>query len=141
VTLTTSPVALTDGLTLLAAPLRRLRVPVDDLAMMLSIALRFIPTIMIEAQAIIKAQTARGAQFSFGPLTKRLRAWTVILVPLLVQLFRRADVLALAMEARCYTGVGRSRLRVLRLTRADWLVLICVGALLAGLVVAKIFVR
>jgi len=141
VTLTTSPVALTDGLTLLAAPLRRLRVPVDDLAMMLSIALRFIPTIMDEAQTIIKAQTARGAQFSSGPLIQRLRAWTVILIPLLVQLFRRADTLALAMEARCYTGIGRTRLRVLRMQAGDGAAVVASVLVLAALVAAKILVR
>ncbi len=132
VTLTTSPVTLTDGMTALLKPLRRLRVPVDDLAMMLSIALRFIPTIFAEAQVIIKAQTMRGAHFATGSLWKRLRAWAVILVPLLVQLFRRADTLALAMEARCYTGIGRTRLRRLKMRGGDWIalgmaLLACVG--------------
>ncbi len=140
VTLTTSPVALTDGLTLIASPLRRLRVPVDDLAMMLSIALRFIPTIMTEAQTIIKAQTARGAQFSSGPLIKRLRAWTVILIPLLVQLFRRADTLALAMESRCYTGVGRTRLRVLKLQASDVAAIALTASATAALIAARVLV-
>ncbi|MCL2526475.1 MAG: energy-coupling factor transporter ATPase, partial [Coriobacteriia bacterium] len=102
VTLTTSPVALTDGLTLLMRPLRRLRVPIDDIAMMLSIALRFIPTIMEEAMTIVRAQTARGAPFNEGKILTRLKAWVPVIIPLLVQLFRRADTLALAMEARCY---------------------------------------
>jgi len=141
VTLTTSPVALTDGLTLLAGPLRRLKVPVDDLAMMLSIALRFIPTIMTEAQTIIKAQTARGAQFSSGPLLKRLRAWTVILIPLLIQLFRRADTLALAMETRCYTGIGRTRLRVLKLRAGDVAAMAGAVVVLAGLITARVLIR
>ncbi|MCL2882661.1 MAG: energy-coupling factor transporter transmembrane protein EcfT [Coriobacteriia bacterium] len=141
VTLTTSPVALTDGLTLLAGPLRRLKVPVDDLAMMLSIALRFIPTIMTEAQTIIKAQTARGAQFNSGPLLKRLRAWTVILIPLLIQLFRRADTLALAMEARCYTGVGRTRLRILKLRAGDTATMAGAVLVLAGLITARVLIR
>jgi len=141
VTLTTSPVALTDGLTLLAAPLRRLKVPVDDLAMMLSIALRFIPTIMTEAQTIIKAQTARGAQFSSGPLTKRLRAWTVILIPLLIQLFRRADTLALAMESRCYTGIGRTRLRVLKMRARDGVAIAITVLLLGALITTRIILR
>jgi energy-coupling factor transport system permease protein len=123
VTLTTSPVALTDGLTLLMRPLRRLRVPVDDIAMMLSIALRFIPTIAAEATTIIKAQTSRGARFNQGSLLVRLRAWIPVIIPLLVQLFRRADTLAFAMEARCYTGIGRTRLRVLQLQTSDWLAL------------------
>ena len=141
VTLTTSPVALTDGLTLLAGPLRRLKVPVDDLAMMLSIALRFIPTIMTEAQTIIKAQTARGAQFNSGPLTKRLRAWTVILIPLLIQLFRRADTLALAMESRCYTGIGRTRLRVLKMQAGDGAAIAVTALLLAALIALRIILR
>jgi len=141
VTLTTSPVALTDGLTLLAGPLRRLKAPVDDLAMMLSIALRFIPTIMTEAQTIIKAQTARGAQFNSGPLIKRLRAWTVILIPLLIQLFRRADTLALAMESRCYTGVGRTRLRILKLRAGDGVTIAAAVLLLAVLITARILIR
>ncbi|MDR1775558.1 MAG: energy-coupling factor transporter transmembrane protein EcfT [Actinomycetes bacterium] len=128
VTLTTSPVALTDGLTAMMRPLRTLRVPVDDIAMMLSIALRFIPTISQEAQIIIKAQTARGANFSTGSLFARLRAWTVVLVPLLVQLFRRADTLALAMESRCYTGQGRTRLRVLTMRTGDWATLVVIVA-------------
>ena len=141
VTLTTSPVTLCDGLTLLAAPLRRLRAPVDDLAMMLSIALRFIPTIMTEAQTIIKAQTARGAQFSSGPLTRRLKAWTVILIPLLVQLFRRADTLALAMESRCYTGVGRTRLRILEIRAADVATIAVTAGALIMLIVIRILLR
>jgi energy-coupling factor transport system ATP-binding protein len=124
VTLTTSPVRLTDGITALLAPMRRIKLPVDDLAMMLSIALRFIPTIFEEAQVIIKAQTMRGAHFNTGSLWKRLRAWIVILVPLLVQLFRRAETLALAMEARCYTGVGRTRLRQLKMRKGDWVALL-----------------
>ncbi|MCL2605887.1 MAG: energy-coupling factor transporter ATPase [Coriobacteriia bacterium] len=123
VTFTTSPVALTDGLTLLMKPLRALRVPTDDIAMMLSIALRFIPTIMEEAMTIVKAQTARGAPFSNGSILTRLKAWIPVIIPLLVQLFRRADTLALAMEARCYVAGSdapvRTRLRTLKLQALD----------------------
>lgn len=132
VTLTTSPVALSDGLTLLMKPLRKLKVPVDDLAIILSIALRYIPTILEEALNIVKAQTARGASFSEGNMFSRLKAWIPVIVPLLIQLFRRADTLALAMEARCYVtsseaGSGkypvRTRLRTLRLQRLDFLMI------------------
>jgi len=122
-TLTTSPVALTDALSSVMAPLRHLRVPVDDAAMMFSIALRFVPTTAEEAEKIIVAQTARGAAFDEGGLVKRTRAWIPVLVPLFVNLFRRADDLAIAMESRCYTGVGRTRLRELRMRTADWAVL------------------
>jgi len=112
--LTTSPVALTDAITSILSPLRAVRVPVDDIALVFSIALRFIPTIADEAERIVLAQTARGAQFNSGGLLVRIKAWIPVLVPLLVQLFRRADNLALAMESRCYTGVGRTRLRELQ---------------------------
>ena len=117
--LTTSPVALTDAITSILSPLRVLRVPVDDIALVFSIALRFIPTIADEAERIVMAQTARGAQFSSGGLITRIKAWIPVLVPLLVQLFRRADNLALAMESRCYTGVGRTRLRELTWQGSD----------------------
>lgn len=130
VTLTTSPVALTDGLAGLMRPLGRLRVPVDDIAMMLSIALRFIPTTAEEAEKVIVAQTARGARFDSGGPVKRARAWIPVLVPLFVNLFRRADDLAIAMESRCYRGEGRTRLRESRMGISD------VIAIAAGLLVA-----
>lgn len=136
VTLTTSPVALTDALALLMRPLRVVRVPVDDFAMMLSIALRFMPTTAEEAERIIVAQTARGARFDQGGLTTRARAWIPVLVPLFVNLFRRADSLALAMDARCYTGEGRTRLREPRMRTADWLWL--GGGIVVGLAVAVV---
>ncbi len=120
VTLTTSPVALTDALTRLMAPLRIVRVPVDDVAMMLSIALRFMPITAEEAERIVVAQTARGARFDEGGLVTRARAWIPVLVPLFVNLFRRADTLALAMEARCYRGTGRTRLRESVMHAVDW---------------------
>jgi len=132
VTLTTSPVALTDGLTLLMKPLRKIRVPIDDIAMMLSIALRFIPTIMEEAMTIVRAQTARAAPFNSGKMLARLKAWIPVIIPLLVQLFRRADTLALAMEARCYMvsadiAAGkqpvRTRLRSLKMKKSDYLII------------------
>lgn len=123
VTLTTSPVALTDALSSLMRPLGKVRFPVDDVAMMLSIALRFIPITAEEAERVVVAQTARGARFDEGGLVQRAKAWIPVLVPLFVRLFRRADDLAVAMESRCYTGRGRTRLRELKMVRADWLVL------------------
>jgi energy-coupling factor transport system permease protein len=124
VTLTTSPVALTDALSRLMRPLRFVRVPVDDVAMMFSIALRFIPTTAEEADKIVVAQTARGARFDEGGLVRRAKAWVPVLVPLFVNLFRRADDLAIAMESRCYTGVGRTRLHVQRMQVSDWVALV-----------------
>ena len=124
VTLTTSPVALTDALSQLMRPLKFVGVPVEDVATMFSIALRFIPTTAEEAEKIIVAQTARGAQFDEGGLVRRARAWVPVLVPLFVNLFRRADDLAIAMESRCYTGVGRTRLHVQRMCASDWVALL-----------------
>ena len=122
-TLTTPPVALTDALARLMRPLRVVHVPVDDIATMFSIALRFIPTTAEEAEKIVVAQTARGAVFDEGGPIRRARAWVPVLVPLLVNLFRRADDLAVAMESRCYTGVGRTRLHEPRMRAIDWAVL------------------
>ena len=133
-TLTTSPVALTDALTRIMAPLRVVRVPTEDIAMMFSIALRFIPTTAEEAEKIVVAQTARGAVFDAGGPIRRARAWIPVLVPLFVNLFRRADDLALAMESRCYTGSGRTRLHALTMRQTDWVVLVA-GVTLAGLAV------
>lgn len=124
VTLTTSPVALTDALARLMRPLARVRVPVDDIAMMLSIALRFIPTTAEEAEKIVVAQTTRGARFDTGGPLRRAKAWTPVLIPLFVRLFRRADDLAIAMESRCYRGEGRTRLHESRMATADWVVLV-----------------
>lgn len=124
VTLTTSPVALTDALSLIMRPLRAVRFPADDVAMMLSIAMRFVPTSAEEAERIVVAQTARGARFEEGGPIRRARAWVPVLVPLFVRLFRRADDLAVAMESRAYTGVGRTRLRDPRMSSTDWIVLV-----------------
>jgi energy-coupling factor transport system permease protein len=124
ITLTTSPVALTDALSQLMRPLRYLAVPVDDAAMMFSIALHFIPTTAEEAEKIVVAQTARGARFDDRGPVRRARAWVPVLVPLFVNLFRRADDLAIAMETRCYTGRGRSRLHERTMRPTDWAVLL-----------------
>jgi energy-coupling factor transport system permease protein len=131
-TLTTPPIALTDGLTWLGRPLRRLRVPTDELALMVTIALRFIPTLLVEVDTIMRAQQARGADFRSGGLMTRARALVPVLVPLFVLSFRRADDLALAMEARCYTpGVARTRLHPLRARRADAVFLAGTAAVIA----------
>lgn len=123
-TLTTSPVTLSDGLEQLLSPLKRLHFPVHELAMMMTIALRFIPTLMEESEKIMKAQMARGADFESGNLIARAKAMVPLLVPLFVSAFRRAGDLAMAMEARCYHGgEGRTRLRTMRCTKEDWIAL------------------
>lgn len=128
VTLTTSPVDLTDGLERLMKPLEVVRFPVGDVAMMLTIALRFIPTTAEEAEKIIVAQSARGARFDSGGPVARARAYVPVLVPLFVSLFRRADELAIAMESRCYRGgTGRTKYRQSRFGARDSVVLL-VGA-------------
>lgn len=135
-TLTTSPVALTGGIERALAPLARVRVPVGELAMTLTIALRFIPTTVEEAERIVTAQQARGAAFDRGGPIARARAYVPVLVPLFYQLFRRADALATAMEARCYHGTeGRTRLHEHRMTASDWTVL---GVVATALVIAGI---
>ena len=132
-TLTTSPVALSDGIELLLKPLKIIRFPAHELAMMMTIALRFIPTLIEEADKIMKAQMARGADFESGNLLKRAKAMIPLLVPLFVSAFRRAGDLAMAMEARCYHGgEGRTRLRVLRYTRCDLWALLATAAVLAA---------
>jgi energy-coupling factor transport system permease protein len=130
-TLTTSPVQLSSGLERVMAPLKLVRVPVGDLAMTLTIALRFIPTTAEEAESIVMAQQARGAVFDKGGPIARARAYAPVLVPLFFQLFRRADALATAMEARCYRGTeGRTRMREDRMGPVDWVVMLGVGAAL-----------
>jgi len=122
VTLTTSPLTLTDGLEKLMKPLSVVGFPAHELAMMMTIALRFIPTLVEETEKIMKAQMARGADFNSGNLVKRAKAMLPVLIPLFVSAFRRADDLALAMEARCYRGGrGRTRLKQLAFSRYDLL--------------------
>lgn len=119
-TLTTSPMQITDGLERLLSPLKAIRFPAGEIALMMSIALRFIPTLMEETDRIMKAQTARGAAFDSGGLLARARGMVPILVPLFVSAFKRADELALAMEARCFNGGnGRTRMKVLKLAPRD----------------------
>ncbi len=119
-TFTTSPMALTDGMERLLRPFRRIGVPGHELAMMMSIALRFIPTLLEETERIMKAQMARGASFQEGNILRRARALLPVLVPLFLSAFRRADELALAMEARAYRGgEGRTRMKELRFASRD----------------------
>lgn len=119
-TYTTTPIALTDGIEKLLKPFNRIGVPVHEIAMMMAIALRFIPTILEETEKIIKAQSARGADFDTGNLMQRAKSFIPVLVPLFISAFRRADDLATAMEARCYRGsVGRTRMKQLTFTKAD----------------------
>ena len=136
-TLTTSPVALSDGIEILLTPLKKIRFPAHELAMMMTIALRFIPTLLEETDKIMKAQMDRGADFESGNLISRAKAMVPLLVPLFVSAFRRAGDLAMAMESRCYHGgEGRTRLRVLKITRNDWIA--CgVVALLLGLIILE----
>ncbi len=120
-TYTTSPIQLTDGLESLLAPLKRFHAPVHELSMMMSIALRFIPTLIEETDKIMSAQKARGADFESGNLMRRAKALIPILVPLFISAFRRADELATAMECRLYRGdVGRTRMRQLQITKTDY---------------------
>lgn len=130
-TLTTSPVALSDGLELLLTPLKKLHFPAHELAMMMTIALRFIPLLIEETEKIMNAQKARGALLDSGTLTQRVKALVPVLIPLFISAFRRADELATAMECRCYHGgEGRTRLKTLRLTAKDWLLsAVCVAVL------------
>ena len=135
-TYTTSPLQLTDGLEQLLNPLKKLHVPVHELSMMMSIALRFIPTLIEETDKIMNAQKARGAEFDTGNLIQKAKAMLPLLVPLFISAFRRADELATAMESRCYHGgEGRTKLKVLTMERRDWITLI-VGLLLMALVIA-----
>lgn len=119
-TLTTSPLQLTDGIEKLLKPFRVIKVPSYEIAMMMTIAIRFIPTLAEETDKIIKAQTARGADFASGNIIRRAKAIVPIIVPLFVSAFRRADELATAMEARCYNGgEGRTRMKESRMTKID----------------------
>ena len=134
-TYTTSPIRLTDGLESLLGPLKRLRVPVHELAMMMAIALRFIPTLIEETDKIMSAQKARGADFDSGNIFQKAKALVPILVPLFISAFRRADELATAMECRCYHGgEGRTKLHVLKYQRRDYVAL-AGGAVILALVV------
>ncbi|MBR6219649.1 MAG: energy-coupling factor transporter transmembrane protein EcfT [Clostridia bacterium] len=134
-TLTTSPIALTDGLESLFRPLEAIHFPAHEIAMMMSIALRFIPTLMDEADKIMKAQKARGANFETGSVLARAKAMVPLLVPLFVGAFRRAEELALAMDARCYRGgKGRTRMKQLKYGTIDLLAGLALLLLLAAVI-------
>lgn len=139
-TYTTSPIALTDGLEILFGPLKRLHVPVHEMAMMMSMALRFIPTLIEETDKIMSAQKARGADFETGKLTDRAKALLPLLVPLFVSAFRRADELAVAMESRCYHGgEGRTRMKQLRMHGRDAGALAAGAGVLAAVIAMNVF--
>ena len=139
-TYTTSPISLTDGLESLLSPLKAIRLPVHELAMMMCIALRFIPTLIEETDKIMSAQKARGADFETGGLIQKVKALVPILVPLFISAFRRADELATAMECRCYQGgEGRSKMKILRFHRSDYLTLLLGICLTTGVIVLASF--
>lgn len=139
-TLTTTPVALTDGIESLLTPLKWIRFPVHELALIMSIALRFIPTLIDETNRIISAQKARGANFETGGLIKRAKAMIPVLVPLLVSAFRRAEDLGDAMDARCYSGSkGRTKYKKLTFGWRDVVGLILLAGLITGVVFLNIY--
>ena len=139
-TYTTSPIALTDGMESLLGPLKKLRLPVHELAMMMCIALRFIPTLIEETDKIMAAQKARGADFESGKLLDRVKALVPILVPLFISAFRRADELATAMECRCYQGGdGRSKMKLLRYKSWDLWAFLIAAVVVAGVSLLRSF--
>lgn len=139
-TLTTSPIALTDGIEKLLSPGKKIGLPAHELAMMMTIALRFIPTLLEETDKIMKAQMARGADFESGNIIRRAKALVPIIVPLFVSAFRRAEELAMAMEARCYRGdIGRTRMKQLKFGWRDTVATL-VFIVFTGSIVASRFV-
>ena len=139
-TLTTTPVSLTDGIESLLKPLTFIKVPVHELALIMSIALRFIPILIDETNRIISAQKARGADFDTGGLIKRAKAMIPVLIPLLVSAFRRAEDLGDAMDARCYRGAkGRTKYKKLTFSWRDLLGLLYFGVLIAGVVLLNVY--
>lgn len=139
-TYTTSPIVLTDAVEHLLHPFARLHMPVHELAMMMTIALRFIPTLVEETDKIMNAQKARGAMLDSGTVKERIQALIPILIPLFISAFRRADELAMAMECRCYHGgEGRTRLKVLKYTRQDVISTTVCGAAFAVIFVTRFF--
>ncbi len=138
-TYTTSPISLTDGIESLLKPLKKIHVPVHTFAMMMTIALRFIPTLVEETEKIMNAQKSRGADFTQGSIVKRVKALIPILIPLFVSSFKRAEELATAMECRCYRGdINRTKLVKLKLCARDYLMLLFTSAMLASFILLKI---
>ena len=137
-TYTTSPLELTSAIESLLSPLKLFKLPVHELAMMMTIALRMIPALIEETDKIMSAQKSRGANLDTGKFTQRVRALVPVLVPLFISAFRRADELALAMECRCYHGgEGRTRLKVMKYTWRDAVALLIFGAVFAGVIATK----
>lgn len=137
-TLTTTPILLTDGLESLMTPLKKIKFPAHEIAMMMTIALRFVPTLLEETDKIMKAQAARGADFDTGNLVQRAKSFIPVLVPLFVSAFRRADELATAMEARCYRGSeGRTRMKQLRMEALDYWITTVTLLYMAGIVILQ----
>ena len=141
-TYTTSPIALTDGIERLLSPLKKIKLPVHELAMMMTIALRFIPTLIEETDKIMSAQKARGADLESGGVMQRAKALLPILIPLFVSAFRRADELALAMECRCYHGgEGRTRMKQMKLHGRDLVSGLATAAVFAGVILLNKYVN
>ena len=141
-TLTTSPIALTDGIEKLLAPLKIFRFPAHELAMMMTIALRFVPTLMDESDKIRNAQMSRGADFESGNIFKRVKSMIPILIPLFVSSFRKADELAIAMESRCYHGgEGRTRMKQLTFRKEDLFAILITLLFIASLIVLLIVLK
>ena len=139
-TYTTTPIALTDGIEALLNPLKKIKVPVHDFAMMMTIAMRFIPTLIEETDKIMDAQKARGADFENGGLVKKAKALIPILIPLFVSAFKRADDLAIAMECRSYRGgEGRTKLKQLRYSAVDLVLVLLLAAFIAGIILCNIY--
>ncbi|MGL4452883.1 MAG: energy-coupling factor transporter transmembrane component T family protein [Sarcina sp.] len=138
-TLTTSPIELTDGIENLLNPLKKIKFPAHELAMMMTIALRFIPTLIDETDKIMKAQKARGADFESGNIVQKAKSLIPLLVPLFISSFRRADELAMAMEARCYRGgTGRTRMKKLKYTAKDLIAYVGIIILIGFTVLIKV---
>lgn len=138
-TFTTSPIMLTDGIERLLSPFGKIGFPYHEIAMMMSIALRFIPTLVEETDKIIKAQSARGADFESGNIIRRVKAMVPILIPLFISAFRRADELATAMECRCYRGgKNRTRLKILKMGKIDFWGWVVLAAVLGGIIIFNV---
>lgn len=138
-TLTTTPLKLADALEKLFGPLKKIKVPVHEMSMMMSIALRFIPTLAEETDKIMRAQTSRGATYDTGSFLGRLKGYVTVLIPLFISSFRRADELAIAMEARCYNGGdGRTKLNPLKITRSDVIIFAVFTAVAGALILLQI---
>ena len=138
-TYTTSPITLTDAIERILSPLQKIKIPAHEIAMMMTIALRFIPTLIEETDKIMSAQKARGADLESGSFLQRAKALVPILIPLFVSAFRRAEELALAMECRCYHGgEGRTRMRQLKTTRLDYISIAFTALFIASIIALNI---